>query len=74
MFNSKVAIRMTAAGTIQAYLVGGPTPVPLALKSDVDAVVTAFNAHFHVETGTTTNPVSAPQRAPGATGSQALRG
>lgn len=75
VFNSKVAIRFTASGLIQAYLVvGGAAPVALALKSDVDAVVSAFNAHTHVETGTTTNAVTVLQRAPAAIGSSVLRG
>jgi phage gp45-like len=47
VFNSKVAIKFTAGGLIQAYLVGGPAPVQLALKSDVDAVITAHNTHKH---------------------------
>lgn len=74
IFNSKVAIRMTSGGFIQAYLVGGPTPVPLALKSDLDATVAAFNGHTHVETGSTTNPVIPAQRAPSPVGSQVLLG
>lgn len=74
VYNSQVAIRLTSGGLIQAFLVGGPTPVPLALKSDVDAVVSAFNGHTHLETGATTNPVIPAQRAPSPTGSSVLRG
>jgi len=74
IFNSQVRIRFTNSGLIQCHLLGGPVPVALALKSDVDAVVTAFNAHTHVETGGTTNAVVAGQRAPGAIGSSVLRG
>lgn len=74
VFNSQVAIRFTASGLIQAYLVGGPVPVKLALASDVDAVGSAYNSHTHVETGGTTAPVPVPQRAPAAVGSGVLRG
>lgn len=74
VFNSKVAIRLSSGGFISAYLVGGPTPVQLALKSDVDGVVSAFNGHTHVETGSTTNPVIPAQRAPSPVGSQVLLG
>lgn len=75
VYNSKVAIRLTSGGRIQAYLVGGPAPVQLALKSDVDAVVSAHNGHTHpgvspgaASTGLTTNT------APAATGSSVLMG
>lgn len=77
MFNSKVAIRMTASGQIQAYLVGGPAPVQLALKSDVDAVISAYNAHKHlgVTAGVAVSGIPQPgDIAPAAVGSSVLRG
>lgn len=74
VFNSQVVIRLSNAGFINCYLLGGPTPVQLALKSDVDAVVSAFNGHTHVETGASTNPVIPAQRAPAPVGSSVLRG
>jgi phage gp45-like len=77
VFNSKVAIRCTASGLVQVYLIGGPTPLRLALASDVDAVMTAYNAHKH--TGVTTGggvsgPPQAIDLALPAIGSSVLRG
>lgn len=74
MFNTKVAIRMTASGQIQAFIVGGPTPVKLALLSDVDSAVTAYNGHTHPAPGGTTSAVLPADRAPTPVGSSALRG
>lgn len=78
VFNSQVAIRFTASGLIQAYLVvGGVPPVPLALKSDVDAVITAYNAHKHlgVTAGVAVSGIPQPgDLAPAAVGSSVLRG
>jgi hypothetical protein len=77
VYNSQVAIRFTNTGLIQAYLVGGPVPVKLALASDVDNVVTAYNAHKHtgVQTGAgISGPPQVGDHAPGAVGSSVLRG
>lgn len=77
VFNSKVAIRCTASGLVQVYLVGGPVPVQLALKSDVDNAVTAYNAHKHtgVQTGGgISGPPQVGDHAPSAVGSSVLRG
>lgn len=73
VYNSQVAIRFTASGLIQAYLVGGPVPVPLALKSDVDAAITAHNGHTHPDPqGGVTGPPNTI--APASVGSSVLRG
>lgn len=73
VFNSQVALRFTNSGLIQAYLVGGPTPVQLALKSDVDGVITAHNGHTHPDPqGGTTGPANTT--APASVGSRVLRG
>lgn len=77
VFNSKVALRFTASGLIQAYLVGGPVPVKLALASDHDALVTAYNGHRHLGVTTGGGVSGIPQ--PGdlgvaAIGSSVLRG
>ncbi len=72
VYNSQVAIRLTSGGQIQAYLVGGPAPVQLALKSDIDNTNAAYNAHKHPETGATTGPTDHP--ASPAVGSSVLRG
>jgi phage gp45-like len=77
VFNSKVALRFTASGLIQAYLVGGPVPVKLALASDHDALVTAYNAHKHL--GVTAGAAVSGIPQPGdlgvaAVGSSVLRG
>ncbi|HEX6022561.1 MAG TPA: hypothetical protein VFZ00_11240 [Solirubrobacter sp.] len=77
VFNSKVAIRCTASGLVQIYLLGGPTPVQLALKSDVDAVISAYNAHKHTGVSTGVGISGAPQpgdHAPASVGSSVLRG
>lgn len=77
IYNSKVAIRFTASGLIQAYLVGGPVPVKLALASDHDALVSAYNAHKHL--GVTAGAAISGIPQPGdlgvaAVGSSVLRG
>lgn len=77
VFNSQVALRFTASGLIQAYLVGGPVPVKLALASDHDALVSLYNAHKHLGVTTGAGVSGIPQ--PGdlgsaAVGSSVLRG
>jgi len=77
VYNSQVALRFTASGLIQAYLIGGPVPVKLALQSDVDGVITAYNGHTHAVVGGgggTASAVVAGQRAPASVGSSVLRG
>ena len=80
-FNSQVAVRCTNSGLIEAYLVGGPVPVQLALKSDVDATIVAHNTHKHPGGtltdghGTITGSTGTPDvAAPPAVGSSVLRG
>jgi phage gp45-like len=73
VFNSQVALRLTNSGLIQAFLVGGPTPVKLALQSDVDGVITAHNGHTHTDPqGGVTGPANTT--APASVGSSVLRG
>lgn len=77
VFNSQVAIRFTASGLIQAYLVGGPVPVKLALASDHDALVSKYNAHKHLGVQTGAGISGIPQVgdiASAAVGSAVLRG
>lgn len=74
VYNSQVVIRMNSAGLIQCYLIGGPTPVKLALASDVDAVGNKYNAHTHAVVGSTATAVVVGQQAPPAVGSSVLRG
>lgn len=74
VFNSQVVLRFTASGLIQAYLVGGPVPVPLALQSDVDGVISAYNAHTHAVAGGTAAAVVLAQKAPASVGSSVFRG
>ena len=77
VFNSKVALRFTAGGLLQAYLVGGPTPVQLALKSDVEALTNAYNAHKHLGVTAGGGISGIPQPgdiAPAPVGSSVLRG
>lgn len=77
VFNSKVAIRCTASGLVQVYLVGGAAPVKLALASDVDALWTAYNAHKHLGVTAGAGISGVPQvgdRGGPSTGSQVLRG
>lgn len=77
VFNPQVAIKLTRSGLIQAYLIGGPTPVALALKSDVDAAVNKYNGHKHLGVQTGVGISGIPQvgdLAPAAVGSSVLRG
>lgn len=81
VFNSKVAIRLSSSGLIQCFLIGGPVPLQLALKSDVDAVITAHNVHKHTggslanSSGTLTGSSAVPDTlAPPSVGSSVLRG
>jgi hypothetical protein len=73
LFNSRVVLRFSNSGLIQAYLLGGPVPVPLALKSDVDGAITAHNGHTHTDPqGGVTGPPNTT--APASVGSSVLRG
>jgi hypothetical protein len=73
IFNSQVVLRLSNSGLVQAFLLGGPVPVPLALKSDVDGAITAHNGHTHTDPqGGVTGPPNTP--APASVGSSVLRG
>lgn len=55
--NHGAIVRLKADGTIEAH--AGGTPVALALKSDVDALIATFNAHMHASAAPGA-PTSAP--------------
>lgn len=78
MFTSKVAIHMTASGEIQAYIVGGPVPIRVALVSDVDALWAKYNTHKHLGVTAGAALSGTPQLGVDtggpATGSPVLRG
>ncbi|HEY6179067.1 MAG TPA: hypothetical protein VIX73_31655 [Kofleriaceae bacterium] len=74
VYNSQVVLRLSNSGLIQAFLIGGPTPVALALLSDVQGVVSAYNGHTHAVAGGTAAAVVPTQRAPAPVGSSVLRG
>lgn len=62
-----------ANGTVEIRLPGGAA-VSLALKSDVQEVVTKFNAHTHVVSGGTAAVVVGAQQAAAPTGTSVLKG
>lgn len=83
VYNSQVVMKFSASGLIQAFLIGGPTPVALALKSDVDGVITAHNGHTHPAGALVAPPgggsvtgltAVTTDTAPAAVGSSVLRG
>lgn len=47
VYNTQVILKMTKDGKILACPTSGGAPVALALKSDVDAAITAHNGHTH---------------------------
>lgn len=65
LYNSKVVVYLKDNGTLEARTVGG-VAVELALKSDVQDVVTKYNGHAHADpaTGFTGTPVTAPAGTP----------
>lgn len=74
VFNSQVILHMTDTGEIRARTKNG-VAVSLALKSDVQAVVTAHNAHTHggVTVGTAVTSVASALSA-SPTGTTCLKG
>jgi phage gp45-like len=79
IFNSLVRVICTDDGTV--LIDNGSGAVPLALKSDVEALRTAFNAHTHVASvpitgpaGTTAVAMVAPSAAPAVVGTSVLKG
>jgi hypothetical protein len=70
-------IQLSSGGLIKCFLIGGPTPLQLALRSDVDGVIAAHNSHTHLYTPGTGTPIqtgAVSSAAPPSVGSSVLRG